>query len=250
MISKTHLQSVISKYHLGEIEKVKWEIQNNQLQINFIAPSNVVLGSVKCYDFPIKEADLAIYNTKKLSNLISICNGDLLLEIEKQKEMLLKLNISDMNFNLSYALSDPLLIKKVGKAKPVNGWYVEIDLGNEEISNILRAKGAMSEIDNFLVTTTKDLDGQDVCELIFGDEIGHNNKISYQLKGSWLNEINKEDMKIKYNSNMLKTILNANKDMNEGTFKISNEGLMYLIFTDGVIESEYYMVPTEDGIIS
>ena len=250
MISKTHLQSVISKYHLGEIEKVKWEIQNNQLQINFIAPSNVVLGSVKCYDFPIKEADLAIYNTKKLSNLISICNGDLLLEIEKQKEMLLKLNISDMNFNLSYALSDPLLIKKVGRAKPVDGWYVEIDLGNEEISNILRAKGAMSEIDNFLVTTTKDLDGQDVCELIFGDEIGHNNKISYQLKGSWLNEINKENMKIKYNSNMLKTILNANKDMNEGTFKISNEGLMYLIFTDGVIESEYYMVPTEDGIIS
>jgi hypothetical protein len=246
MISKSQLQSVIAKYHLGEIEKVKWEIQNNQLQINFIAPSNVVLGSVKCDDFPIEEADLAIYNTKKLSNLISICNGDLLLEIEKQKEMLLKLNISDMNFNLSYALSDPLLIKKVGKAKPVDGWYVELELGSEEISNILRAKGAMSEIDNFLVTTTKDLDGQDVCELVFGDEIGHNNKITYQLQG----EINKEDMKIKYNSNMLKTILNANKDMDEGKFKISNQGLMYFNFKDDTIESEYYMVPQEDGIIS
>ena len=62
--------------------------------------------------------------------------------------------------------------------------------------------------------------------------------------------INKEYMKIKYNSNMVKTILNANKDMSEGKFKISNAGLMYLHFTDGVIESEYYMVPTEDGIIS
>ena len=62
--------------------------------------------------------------------------------------------------------------------------------------------------------------------------------------------INKEDMKIKYNSNMMKTILNANKDMSEGKFKISNAGLMYLHFTDRVIESEYYMVPTEDGIIS
>ena len=62
--------------------------------------------------------------------------------------------------------------------------------------------------------------------------------------------INKEGMKIKYNSNMMKTILNANKDMSEGKFKISNAGLMYLHFTDGVIESEYYMVPTEDGIIS
>lgn len=246
MISKQQLQSVISKYHLGEIEKVKWEILNNELTINFIAPSNIVLGSVKCFDFPIEEADLAIYNTKKLSNLISICNGDLLLEVEKQKEMLLKLNISDMNFNLSYALSDPLLIKKVGKAKPVEGWYVELNLSNDEIGNILRAKGAMSEIDNFLVTTTKDLDGQDVCELVFGDEVGHNNKITYQLQG----EINKEDMKIKYNSNMLKTILNANKDMDEGQFKISNQGLMYFNFKDETIESEYYMVPQEDGIIS
>ena len=128
-----------------------------------------------------------------------------------------------MNFNLSYALSDPLLIKKVGKAKPVEGWYVELNLSSDEISNILRAKGAMSEIDNFLVTTTKDLDGQDVCEFVFGDEVGHNNKITYQLQG----EISKEDMKIKYNSNMLKTILNANKDMDEGQFKISNQGLMY-----------------------
>ena len=246
MISKTQLQSVINKYHLGEIEKVKWEILNNELQVNFIAPSNIVLGSVRCFDFPIEEADLAIYNTKKLSNLISICKGDLLLEIEKQKEMLLKLNISDMNFNLSYALSDPLLIKKVGKAKPVEGWYVELNLSSDEISNILRAKGAMSEIDNFLVTTTKDLDGQDVCEFVFGDEVGHNNKITYQLQG----EINKEDMKIKYNSNMLKTILNANKDMDEGQFKISNQGLMYFNFKNETIESEYYMVPQEDGIIS
>ena len=246
MISKTQLQSIIAKYHLGEIEQIKWEIENNHLNINFVAPSNMVLGSVKCNDFQIPDVDLAIYNTKKLANLISICSGDLILDLERQKEIITKLKIADENYNLEYALSDPLLIKKAGKAKPVDGWYIELELGSEEIGNILRAKSAMSEVEQFLVTTTKDLDGQDVCELIFGDEIGHNNKISYQLQGT----INKEDMKIKYNSNMLKTILNANKDMDEGKFKISNAGLMYFNFTDGVIESEYYMVPQEDGIIS
>ena len=246
MIAKTQLQSIIAKYFLGEIEQIKWEIEDNHLNINFITPSNMVLGSVKCNDFQMQDAELAIYNTKKLANLISICNGDLLLDLERQKEIITKLKIADESFNLEYALSDPLLIKKVGTAKPVDSWYVEIDLGNEEIGNILRAKSAMSEVEQFLVTTTKDLDKQDVCELIFGDEIGHNNKISYQMQGT----INKEYMKIKYNSNMMKTILNANKDMSEGKFKISNAGLMYLHFTDGVIESEYYMVPTEDGIIS
>ena len=246
MISKQLLQSIIAKYHLGEIEQIKWEIEDNQLQINFIAPSNMVLGTVKCNDFQMQDADLAIYNSKKLANLISICNGELILDLERQMEIITKLKIADSNFNLEYALSDPLLIKKVGKAKPVDGWYVEIDLGSEEISNILKAKSAMAEVEQFLVTTTKDMDNVDVCELVFGDEIGHNNKISYQLQGI----INKEFMKIKYNSNMLKTILQANKDMEDGKFKISNAGLMYFHFTDGVIESEYYMVPTEDGIIS
>jgi DNA-dependent RNA polymerase auxiliary subunit epsilon len=246
MIAKTQLQSIIAKYFLGEIEQIKWEIKDNHLNINFITPSNMVLGSVKCNDFQMEDAELAIYNTKKLANLISICSGDLMLDLDRQKEIITKLKIADENFNLEYALSDPLLIKKVGTAKPVDSWYVEIDLGTEEIGNILRAKGAMSEVEHFLVTTTKDLDKQDICEFIFGDEIGHNNKISYQMQGM----INKEYMKIKYNSNMMKTILNANKDMDEGKFKISNAGLMYLHFTDGVIESEYYMVPTEDGIIS
>ena len=86
MINKNIVQNVISKYYLGEIERVKWEIRDNHLTVNFVAPSRMVLGSVKCGDFPLEDADLAIYNTKKLSNLISICSGDLLLELEKQKK--------------------------------------------------------------------------------------------------------------------------------------------------------------------
>jgi len=245
MINKNILQNVISKYYLGEIERVKWEIENNQLTVNFITPSRMVLGNVKCNNFPLEDADLAIYHTKKLSNLISICNGDLLLELEKQKEMLLKLNISDSNFNLSYALSDPLLIKNTGKAKPVEDWDIELEITRNEIGNILKAKSALSEIDNMLVTSTKDLDGEDVCEFVFGDEAGHNNKITYQLKG----KIDKENIKIRYNSDMLKTILNANKDVDDGIFKISKEGLMHLSFKNDEIESEYYMVPQEDGVL-
>lgn len=245
MINKNIVQNVISKYYLGEIERVKWEIRDNHLTVNFVAPSRMVLGSVKCGDFPLEDADLAIYNTKKLSNLISICSGDLLLELEKQKEMLLKLNISDLNFNLSYALSDPLLIKKAGKARPVEGWDIELKITREEIGNLLKAKSALADIDNMLVTTTQDLDGVDVCEFVFGDEAGHNNKITYQLKG----EIKKSNIKIRYNSDMLKTILNANKDVDEGLLKISQEGLMYLSFQNENIESEYYMVPQEDGVL-
>lgn len=237
MINKLTLQSVINKYYLGLNESVKWSISNNNLEINFMTPTKDVIGSVVCEDFELENASLAIYDTKKLQNLISICNGDLLLELEKTNKVFTKLKISDMNFNLNYALSDPLLIDKVGTVN-VPDWVVELDLTPEDIENIIKAKSALAGIDNMLVTTTQDLDGNDVVEFVFGDESGHNNKITYQIAG----DIKEQNMKLPFNSDMLKTILQANKDMDGGKLYLSTMGLMRLQFENNGISSEYFMV--------
>lgn len=237
MINKAVVQSVINKYYLGLNESVKWVVNDNMLNIDFMTPTKDVIGSVTCNDFELENSQLAIYDTKKLSNLISICNGDLLLELEKTNKVFTKLNISDMNFNLTYALSDPLLISKVGTVNTPE-WVVELDLTSEDIDNLIRAKSALAQIDNMLVTTTQDLDGEDVCEFVFGDESGHNNKITYQIQG----DIKQSDLKIPFNSDMFKTILQANKDMDGGTLYLSSMGLMKLEFNSDDIASEYFMV--------
>ena len=237
MINKLTLQSIINKYYLGLNESVKWSIANNTLEINFMTPTKDVIGSVICENFNIEDASLAIYDTKKLQSLISICNGDLLLELEKTNKVFTKLKISDMNFNLNYALSDPLLIDKVGTVN-VPDWVVELTLTPEDIDNLIKAKSALAQIDNMLVTTTQDLDGQDVVEFVFGDESGHNNKITYQIAG----DIKEQGMKLPFNSDMLKTILQANKDMEGGSLYLSTMGLMKLEFDKDLIASEYFMV--------
>ena len=237
MINKAVVQSVINKYYLGLNESVKWVVNDNMLNIDFMTPTKDVIGSVTCNDFELENSQLAIYDTKKLSNLISICNGDLLLELEKTNKVFTKLNISDMNFNLTYVLSDPLLISKVGTVNTPE-WVVELDLTSEDIDNLIRAKSALAQIDNMLVTTTQDLDGEDVCEFVFGDESGHNNKITYQIQG----DIKQPDLKIPFNSDMFKTILQANKDMDGGTLYLSSMGLMKLEFNSDDIASEYFMV--------
>jgi len=237
MINKSVIQSIINKYYLGLNESVKWRIDNNMLDVSFMTPSKDVIGGVTCNDFQLENSQLAIYDTKKLSNLISICNGDLLLELEKTNQLFTKLKISDMNFNLTYALSDPLLIDKVGTVN-VPEWVVKLDLTSEDIDNIIKAKSALAQIDNMLVTTTQDLDGNDVCEFIFGDESGHNNKITYQIAG----DIKEQDLKIPYNSDMFKTILQANKDMDGGILYLSSMGLMKLEFNADSISSEYFVL--------
>lgn len=237
MINKLTLQSIINKYYLGLNESVKWTINNNTLEISFMTPTKDVIGSVICQNFEVEDSSLAIYDTKKLQSLVSICNGDLLLELEKTNKVFTKLKISDMNFNLNYALSDPLLIDKVGTVN-VPDWVVELTLTPEDIENIIKAKSALAGIDNMLVTTTQDLDGNDVVEFVFGDESGHNNKITYQIQGN----IKEQDMKLPFNSDMLKTILQANKDMEGGSLYLSTMGLMKLEFDNNSIASEYFMV--------
>jgi hypothetical protein len=182
MINKLTLQSLISKYYLGINESVKWSIKNNTLSIDFMSPTKDVIGNVTCNEFNLEDCDLAIYDTKKLTNLISICKGDLLLEPEKINKLYTKLKISDSSFNLTYALSDPLLINKVGTVN-VPQWAVKLELSSEDVDSLIKAKSALSEVDNMLITTIKNNYGESVCEFVFGDESGHNNKITYQISG-------------------------------------------------------------------
>ena len=237
MINKLTIQSIIDKYYLGTNESVKWVIENNSLSIDFMTPTKDVIGNVICNNFTLEDSNLAIYDTKKLNSLISICNGDLLLELEKRNAIYTKLKISDLNFNLNYALSDPLLIGKVGEVNEAE-WVVELNLTQEDVVNIIKAKSALAQIDNMLVTTTTNLDGEDVVEFVFGDESGHNNKITYQISG----DIRETDIKLPFNSDTFKTILQANKDMGGGKLLLSSMGLMRLDFSLDDISSKYFMV--------
>jgi len=237
MINKSTLQSIINKYYLGLNESVKWVIENNSISIDFMTPTKDVIGNVSCGDFQLEDSKLAIYDTKKLSSLVNICNGDLLLELEKNNAICTKLKISDLNFNLNYALSDPLLINKVGEVT-IPEWVVELDLTSEDIDNIIRAKSALSQVDNMLITTTTNLDNENVVEFVFGDESGHNNKITYQVQG----DIKETNIKLPFNSDTFKTILQANKDMEGGKMYLSSMGLIQLEFSLDEITSKYFVV--------
>ena len=85
MINKQKLQSVINKYYLNVNEAVKWVIEDNTLSIDFMSPTKDIIGKLTCNEFELEDSTLAIYDTKKLNSLVSICNGDLLLELEKNK---------------------------------------------------------------------------------------------------------------------------------------------------------------------
>ena len=77
-----------------------------------------------------------------------------------------------------------------------------------------------------------------MCKFTFGDEKGHNNKITYQVYG----EIKNNNIKLPFNSNHFRNILNVNKDLKTGTMYIFSGGLMKIVFENEDTTSVYYIV--------
>ena len=211
MIKKVDLQGFINRYYLKMNEQVVWSFKDNVLSVDFTTPSKDVIGNVICEDIGFEDIDLPIFNTKKVQSLVDLCEGEILMEVEKTNKIPTKLKISDEKFNTIYALADALLIPRVGSVnEPL--YDVKLELTAEDVFNLVKARSAMSETANLIMSTTKDLDGDPVCEVIFGEEGGHENKISYQLRGV----INEIGVKVPFDLDKFRDILNVNKNSDEG----------------------------------
>jgi hypothetical protein len=239
MINKNLLQSAIQKYFLsGRHNMVKWRIENNTLTV--FAGEAGRACKVTLNDFPLQDSQLGIFDTDKLARLLAITSGDLLLSLQGQKELHNILNIADAHFDLTYTLADPLTIGRSQWVEDPDTFEIEIDLEKEDITHIIKAKSALSESPNMLITTKLD-DGNPICEFIFGDMSGYANKISYKLQGN----ITKNDLSLPFDAELIKDIFNVNKDVDSAILKVSEKGLLKLVFTNESIESVYYVLRNE-----
>ena len=245
MINKQRLQSIISKYYLnGLTQSVKWVTNNGELDICFVSDNKDLAGDVKCKKSPVEDSELAIFDTAQLNKLISVTNGDLLLTLEKNHKVYSKLYIQDSSFNVAYNLADSLLIPKRGNINFPKNYDVIIDLNPEVVDNLIKAKNALSGVSDMMITTIEDKDRGKIVEFSFGDTGNYSNKIRYSID----EEIEiKQDIKLPFNSDLFKEILNSNKDLESGKISISEEGFMKLEFNTEDISSIYYMVRKEDS---
>ena len=240
MINKSQLTSVISKYYLNGLNnQVKWRIKDNTLTV--YAGDSGRVCKVVLNNFQLEDAELGVFDTNKLSKLISITNGDLMVSLEKIKAVYTKMHIADLNFDLTYSLADILILGKNTYYEDPEEWEVDLTLEPEDIDRLIKAKNALGDVNSMLITTTTDFDGNNICEFIFGDNTGFSNKISYKIQGN----ITESDIQIPFDSNIFKDILNSNKDMFKGQLKLSTTGILKLNFTSEEITSEYYVARNE-----
>ena len=243
MIDKLDLVSIISKYHLGGmIKAVRWNIKDNHLGIGFNSPSMEMIGNLEYKNFPLEDATIAISDTTQLSKLVGITNGYLNLEFVKQNKLPIQLIIADNQYTLNYALADLMLFAEAGQLEQEPEYDVIAELDNESITAIVKAKQALVDTNTVVIRSSPNDDGEDRLEMCFAGNIAFSNKVSF-----YLNEIEMKtpDLDEHYDSNMIKEIMYANKDMPQGKMSVSSEGIMNLEFEDEKIKSIYYIVAKE-----
>lgn len=240
MITKTLLQSFIQKYHLGGLNNpAKWRIKNNTLTVYAGEKGKVCKIFLK--DFKFEDCELGIFDTDKLLRLLKITEHELVITPEKQKAIYTKLKISDKNFDLTYSLADLMVFKKIQYVADLDDYEIKLDIDKDQLANLIKAKGALSDESRLNISTTINDFGEAVCDFTFGDSANYANKINYRVKG----DIAGDKIKLPFNSNIMREILTSNKDMDTCKISISALGLMKIEFTSEEMESEYYMLREE-----
>ena len=233
-MEKQTLNRFVSKYNLaGLVESVKWESKEGSLTTSFISDDKSVLGSVSMTDFDSISSDFGVYDTTKLTKMLSVLGDDVDFSIQDIEGKPVSLKFKDGSTSLNYMLADLSVIPNVPDLKQLPPFNVEIKLDANFISKFIKAKGALADENNFTFTC-KDNKGT----IVLGYSNINTNRINIDVDCTCESDVDP----ISFSATYLKEILVANKEATDATLKISSQGLAHISFSIDNYESNYYLV--------
>ena len=240
MINKKVISDIVSKYSLGNsIEKVKWIITDEKLILHFINDSKNLVGYVDYRkEIGLKPGDYGIFNTSQLIKCLNILDGDILVDATSSK-----LNLADTSYDIKFNLADPAVIPNVPDvSNNSEEWSVVFEANDEFITRFVKSKDALSDLETFTVETREGFNGE---ELVFTVGTNITNTIEFTVENVTINE---SFSPVPFDSNLMKEILKANKDYQEGEIHINKKGLLDAHFDCGDgLHTGYYLVRRQEN---
>ena len=232
-MEKQSLNRFVSKYNLaGLVESVKWESKDGSLSTSFISDDKSVLGNVTMKEFDSSNASFGVYDTTKLTKMLSVLGDTVDFSINDIDGKPVSLKFKDGSTSVNYMLADLSVIPNVPDLKQLPPFNVEIKLDSNFINKFIKAKGALDE--NNFTFVCKDGKGQ----IILGYSTINTNRINIDVDCTCDGDIEP----ISFSATYLKEILVANKEATDATLQISSQGLSHIHFEIDNYESNYYLV--------
>jgi hypothetical protein len=234
-MEKQKLNRFVSKYNLaGLVESVKWEVKSGVLTTAFISDDKSVLGSVSMTGFESDDAVLGIYDTSKLTKMVSVLGDSVDFSVADIDGRPISLKFKDNSVALNYMLADLSVIPNVPDLKKLPEFDSKIKLDSNFISTFIKAKSALSDENTFTF----------VCnggsgKIVIGYSNINTNRITIDVdcvcEGG-------DKGPISFSATYLKEILTANREAKDATLSISSQGLAHIHFEVDNYTSDYYLV--------
>ena len=235
-MEKQSLNRFVSKYNLaGLVESVKWESKDSSLTTSFISDDKSVLGSVTMKEFDGTDSTFGVYDTTKLTKMLSVLGNDVDFSINDIDGKAVSLKFKDGSTSVNYMLADLSVIPNVPDLKQLPEFDVEIKLDSNFINKFIKAKGALADENNFTFVCK---DGNGPGQIILGYSNINTNRINIDVDCTCSGPVEP----ISFSATYLKEILVANREATDATLKISSQGLSHIHFEVDNYEANYYLV--------
>ena len=211
-MEKNRINRFVQRYNLaGLIESVKWDVTDETLETSFISDDKSVLGKVSTTDFNFKNGSYGVYDTTKLTKMLSVLSNDVDVDTVDIDGKTVSLNISDKGTTATYMLADLTVIPAVPDLKQLPDFDVDISIDSTFVTKFNKAKSALSDEKNF---TFECKDG--VGKITLGHSNVNTNRISIAVDCKCNGDIDP----ISFSAEFLKEILNSNRDAKSASFFI------------------------------
>ena len=236
-MEKNRLSRFISKYNLaGLVESVAWNSEGGKLSTKFVSDDKTVLGVVTLDSFDFEDATVGVYNTNTLKSLLNVLGNDVQINLKKVDEKPISLSFTSDSTTVQYQLADLTVIPNVPDLKQLPEFGISIDLDANFIDKFIKAKGALSDVDNFTVLSEK---GK--LKIVIGYSNINTNRVDIVVNENYDGEVKPISFSAKY----FKEILSANKGANKATLAVSKDGLSHVEFSVDGFTSSYYLVEVQ-----
>lgn len=238
---KELVNKFISMYYLGGIIKdaVQWEVNNKTVTAKITSEDRTVMGTINANNFDLEDCNLIIRDTTDVLKQLAPHAAEIQLSLQTKDEKVVNLLIdSNENFAIhsEQPLGDESILRKTASLKQKPAFELTIELNAELVSKILSIKGSIADSKTFTFVT-KD----DKLQMIVGYASDINTtKTTIELPVTFNTQI---DLTHKsFSSDNLAQILQANKDLINGTISIFSQGLIQVAFEHDGLTSEYYLI--------
>ena len=233
-MNKAKVTRFIQKYSLGGlVESVAWKAGDNKLVTRFISDDKTVLGEIQLDNFTFTTPDLGVYTTSALSKLLAVAGDDIEIDVQEIEGKAVNLFIKSEDTKLQFQLADLAVIPNVPDLKKLPNFDISINFDGAFIEKFIKAKNALSEVDNFTVLTEKK-----ELKIVLGYSNINSNRAIFSIDKNYQEEVKPISFSAKY----LKEILTANKEATAVVLKVSSTGLSHVEFKIDDFTANYYLV--------